>query len=349
MKSPGNILVFQTAFPGDVILTLPMVQMLRSRLPNVVIDVVTIPAAAAAIENHPDISTIIVYDKRESQKGVGGASSLIVRLRKGKYDAAIIPHRSLRSASICYLAGIPRRIGFSTSAGRLLLTDVVPYDKNIHEVARNLSLLQPLGIDPAEKELPRLYPSATDSTVVDTFLSGVEDQDRMIAIAPGSVWATKRWLPERFAELASNLSRQGFSIVLIGGKEDLSLAASMMAMLQTVRVIDAVGQLTMLQSAEVIRRCKVLITNDSAPMHLAVSMRTPVVAIFGATIPEFGFAPLGEHDEVVQILGLTCRPCGIHGGNTCPIKTFDCMNNITAGDVFSRVQKIVSKMHAEVA
>ena len=103
------------------------------------------------------------------------------------------------------------------------------------------------------------------------------------------------------------------------------------------------GELTLLQSGELIRRCRVLIANDSAPMHMAVAVRTPVVAIFGATVPEFGFTPLGEHDVVVQTLGLECRPCAIHGGTSCPIKTFVCMKDIQVADVLDRVNDILAK------
>jgi heptosyltransferase-2 len=86
-----------------------------------------------------------------------------------------------------------------------------------------------------------------------------------------------------------------------------------------------------------------LISNDSAPMHLGVAVRTPVVAIFGATVPEFGFAPRGLRDEIVEVKGLSCRPCGIHGGRKCPIGTFDCMMNISPYEVLTRVQRILKQ------
>ena len=128
----AKILVFQTAFIGDVILTLPLVQVLHRQMPDVMIDVVAIPATAGLLQNHPAINRVIVYDKRGADRGARGAISLVRRLGALHYDAALIPHRSLRSGLICFGAGIHRRIGFSTSAAPWLLTDVVPYRKEKH-------------------------------------------------------------------------------------------------------------------------------------------------------------------------------------------------------------------------
>ena len=346
MQSPARVLVFQTSFTGDVVLTLPVLQALRERLPDVMIDMVVIPSVVPLLAHHPDIHTIIPYDKKRSERGIIAGLSLALALRKKKYDVAIIPHRSIRSALICYLAGIPRRIGFSTSAGRFLLSDVVRYQKDSHEVVRNLSLLAPLGVSPGGKVLPLLYPSAEDVHRVDAFLESFNTH-AMVAVAPGSVWATKRWLPERFGELAGRLTREGLTVVLLGGAGDRPIGTIIETIANSNLVVNAMGKLSILQSAELIRRCKVAVTNDSSPLHLAVAMRTPVVAIFGATVPEFGFGPLGDHDVVIETAGLDCRPCAIHGGDRCPISTFDCMKNIQVERVLAAVQAIISGVRAE--
>lgn len=341
MQSPGRILVFQTAFTGDVILTLPMVQALHEHLPDVRIDFVAIPSGAQALANHPAVNRIIEYDKKGKDKGIAAAMRLAGALRSTKYDGAIIPHRSFRSAAICCAAGIPRRIGFDTSAGRWFFSDEVPYDSRSHEVQRNVQLLQPLGYRSTNNELPNLYPSQLDIEVVDAML-GWRTGETLVAIAPGSVWATKRWLEERFIELTRRLLVDGVFVALVGGSDDESLGERIEERIGSERIINAIGKLSLLQSAELIRRSRVLVCNDSAPMHLAVAMRTPVVAIFGATVPEFGFAPLGEHDVVVEVKGLPCRPCGIHGGDVCPVKTFDCMKRIRTDEVLERVHAIVN-------
>ena len=105
-------------------------------------------------------------------------------------------------------------------------------------------------------------------------------------------------------------------------------------------MFSAAGKLSLLESADLIGRCAVLVTNDSAPLHLGMAMRTPVIALFGPTVPRFGFGPRGKHDEVVEQHGLACRPCSIHGGKSCPIGTFDCMRRITPEIVLNRVQNL---------
>ncbi len=337
----SNLLIIQTAFLGDVVLTLPLVQEIKRQQPAWKIDVVTIPRSNDLLNNHPAIRRVIVFDKRGKDNGMTGLQLVAQKLKVWRYDIALIPHRSLRSALLARLAAIPRRIGFNTSGGRLLLTETIQYRKELHEVERNLEFLPPIGLTIPEKPLPRLFPSEIDQARVNHFLSSYADfPSKIVTIAPGSVWNTKRWLPERFIDLAKKVVQNGFGVVLIGGGEDEELGRSILDAVDSPRCVSAIGALTLLQSAELIRRSHVLVSNDSAPMHLAVAMQTPVVAIFGATVPSFGFAPYGVHDVVVETPGLECRPCNIHGGPHCPIKTFDCMTRIEADGVLKHVLKL---------
>jgi len=146
MKIPKRVLVFQTAFLGDVILTLPMIQLLHKKFPLAAIDVVTTPIASELLANHPAISTIIRFDKRKSQKGIEGILRLTSQLRKKHYDLAVVPHRSFRTSFVIGLSGIKERIGFSTASGTMFYNRVVQYEKSKHEIDRNLSLIVPLGI-----------------------------------------------------------------------------------------------------------------------------------------------------------------------------------------------------------
>jgi len=341
MTGPRRILLFQTAFPGDVVLLLPLAEALRRTFPRAHIAAVTIPAAAELLANHPAVDEIIRYDKRGSQRGIAGANALARTLRQKRFDTALIPHRSIRSAALCARAGIPKRIGFSTSAGRLFLTVTVRYDPSMHEIRRNLSLAGPLGISEEGLPLPSLYPSASDVAAVDALLKGWRGLrgtgGEWVAVAPGSIWNTKRWPHDRFAQMIRQLLSRGLAVVLIGGTSDEELCRQIAEGTDSHDVLNAAGRLSLLQSAELIRRCTVLVSNDSAPMHLAVAMRVPVVAIFGATVPRFGFAPAGRADSVVEKVGLSCRPCGIHGGKVCPVGTFECMLSIEAGRVTAEV------------
>ncbi len=348
MNRLDRVLVFHTAFPGDIVLALPLLQTLRAQQGVSRVAVVVTPSAAGLLENHPAVDDVIVYDKRGNDRGMSGVLRLSRRLRARQYDVALVPHRSLRSAATAFLAGISRRVGFTTSAGRWLLTDRVRYNRHDHEVQRNLKLLGPLGLRPPEYGTPSLYPDDRDREVVERLLRGYQsrsprfDPGRLVALAPGSVWTTKRWPQERYEELGRSLVTGGFSVALIGGPEDRQLCESIAEAVSPEAVLIAAGDLSLLQSAELIRRCRVAVSNDSAPMHLAVAVRTPVIAIFGPTVPEFGFAPRGEHDIVLGVPHLACRPCSIHGGASCPIKSFDCMVDISAETVCNHIQNLLN-------
>jgi len=338
-----HILVIQTAFIGDAVLTLPLIQILKRNYPSAEIDVIVVPRSAELFHNHPAVKRIIEYDKREKDRGVRGFFRLLGRLRERNYDLAVVPHRSFRSASLARLGGIPVRVGFHTSTGRFFFTQSVRYQKEIHEIDRNLSLLQGIGMRFDGRELPNLFPSSKDVSAIDEFLasSNVPKGNKIIAIAPGTIWNTKRWLKERFSELSSFFVNLGYVVVLVGGPEDQALCMEIQRQTVGRAVVNTSGRLTLLQSAELLRRCRLLVSNDSAPMHLAVAMRTPVVAIFGATVPAFGFAPYGDRDVVVETTGLACRPCSIHGSEKCPIKTFVCMKDITSERVYHEAVKIL--------
>lgn len=343
MRMVRNILVIQTAFIGDVILTLPLLQTLKEFFAGARIDFVAVPKAAEVCMSHPAIDELIVYDKRGVDRGFAGLRKLAQLLRGKSYDLAVVPHRSIRSALLAFASGAPIRIGFNRSAGRFLLTKVVPYRKDLHEVDRNISLLEGIGIRDVGKVLPGVFPQESDRKRVDALLAEfrIKGRDRLVAIAPGTIWNTKRWPKEHFAALAGELAKDRFSVVLIGGPDDVELCSQIKDSSGAGAVYNTAGMLSLLQSAELIRRCAVLISNDSAPMHLGVAVRTPVVALFGATVPEFGFAPIGDRDVVVETRGLRCRPCSSHGGDRCPIGTFECMLAIKPERVLAKMKSVL--------
>lgn len=332
MSASPRFLVFHTAFIGDLVLTLPVVQALRATYPAAWIGVTAIPASAAMLQGHPGIDEVIVYDKRGSDSGIGGFMRLVRRLHGCHADVAIVPHRSLRSACAVLCARIPRRVGFAASAGKYLFTDRVRYDPSAHEVDRNLALVGVSGIEARGDRRPVLPHSIEDAEAVGQLLddTGARGSDApLVALAPGSVWFTKRWPARHFTALAQGLNRHGCQIVLVGGAPDRPLCESIAASCTGGRpVVNTAGQLSLRRSAELLRRCRLVVTNDSAPLHLAGAVGTPTFALFGATVPAFGFGPLGPDDRTFGIERLSCRPCAIHGGTRCPIGTFVCMEHL---------------------
>ncbi|HEX6598577.1 MAG TPA: lipopolysaccharide heptosyltransferase II [Gemmatimonadaceae bacterium] len=319
----SSTLVIQTSFLGDTVLTTPLLAQLANRGP---VDVVTTPASAALLANHPAVRTIIPFDKRGSERGIRGVLRLARRLRRAHYDLALLAQGSWRSAALAFLARIPERVGFDSSAGKLLYTTRVPYRDDLHHAARLLMLGRPNGREPTPEEMrPSLSPGEAERVAVDALLSrhGVQGRERLVGIAPGSVWGTKRW--PYYPQLAQLLAPHG-RVVVLGSSNDSPLADAVTA--AEPSAIDATGELSLLASAELIGRCGVVVTNDSAPLHLASAMGTPTVAIFGPTVPDFGFGPLAPRASVVGEDTLPCRPCDRHGPQHCPLGHHRCMRDL---------------------
>ena len=331
-----SILVIQTAFVGDLVLSTPLIEAARTRLGAGRVGAVVRPETANLLRNNPHVDDIVIYDKKGLQKGPLELLRLARGLRGASFDAALIPHRSFRSALLAYLAGVPVRVGFDRSAGRMLLTDRVRY-RAVHEVERNLSLLASWEVD-TDGIHPALYPDDHDRKRVDSLMreAGVAPTEPICGVSPGSVWATKRWLPGRFAELIHRLAETyGYRAVLFGSAEDRPLCAEIAAE-SGVDPLNTAGQLTLLQSAALAARCAAVVSNDTGMGHVAAAMNTPVVAVFGPTVPAFGFVPYGHGHRVVET-PLDCRPCSSHGGDRCPIGTHDCMRGIIAEQVVESV------------
>ena len=327
--------VVQTSFLGDTILTTPLLVQLAHRGP---VDVVTTPAAASVLTGHPAVRQVIVYDKRGALSGLFGFTTMTSRLKSGSYDTAYLAQGSLRSAMLAFAARIPERIGFTTSAGSWLYTTKVSYRDDLHHAARLLLLSRPNGREPTDEEMrPSLAPGAAERSVVDELLRsrGVASSERLIALAPGSVWATKRW--PYYEQLAHQLADVG-RIVVVGGAGDRTLAAAIVSAVPGA--VDATGALPLLASAELIGRCAVIVTNDSAPLHLASAMGTPTVAIFGPTVPDFGFGPLAPTKAVLGHETLACRPCHRHGPRRCPLTHFRCMRELSVEMVAERTRSL---------
>jgi len=336
-----RVAVIQTAYIGDVVLATPLAEAVKQTLPGAEVTFVVIPATANLVEHHRFVDRVLVFDKRGNHRGLRGLRRFARNLRG--FDVALIPHRSIRSAALAFWARIPMRVGFDISAGSFLFSHTTPYRPG-HELERNLSLLSAIGLQPLAAT-PRIDPDGGDCAVV-TAILGRNGRGPRVAMAPGSIWPTKRWPAEHFVSLARMLQRRlGASIVLVGSAQDRALCRQILAGAGE-ETVDASGRLTLRQSAELLRRCQVAVTNDSAPAHLAAAMGTPVVALFGPTTPAFGFSPFGEGHRILE-RPLPCRPCSRHGGRHCPIGTFECMRSISPAEVAGVVEEMLAPRKLE--
>lgn len=338
-----KILVIQTAFIGDVILTTPLLEVIAREFKEAQLSVVVTPQGKEILNGNPDISEIIVYDKKGKDKGIIKFCEMVKKIKAKGFDLSIIPHRSLRSSLLVYLSQIPKRIGFNTSAGSFLLTNKVHYLRNKHEVTRNLDLAQVgLGIKVGERKL-NIYLSDKEKDFAKRFLRehNITD-DFLVGFAPGSVWATKRWTTEGYAEVGDELSKRYHAkVIIFGSKDDVGIAQEIHNRMKISPII-AAGKTNLKELSALIAQCKLFITNDTAPMHIAMAFNIPTVAIFGPTTLNIGFGPYGEKYVVVECKGLECRPCSLHGPRRCPEKHFACMKEISPQQVISDCQKMVN-------
>lgn len=366
-------MVIQTSFLGDVILTTPLLAQLARHGP---VDVVVTPVAAPLLANHPAVRSVIVFDKHRGDGGAAGlwraAQSLRARYhlsgwrdatgdrmagaptgRAGRDDGrhgpvAYLAQGSIRSGLLTLMAGFHERVGFATSAARPLYTRRVPYREDSHHAVRLWGLGAPSpDAAPQPGEIrPRLYPDESDVDAVDALLRRAGHAgEPLVALAPGSAWATKRW--PYYPALAAVLSSRA-RLVVVGGLDDGALACEIAAAVSAGgsrrAVIDATGALPILATAELIGRCAAVVTNDSAPQHLASAMGIPTVTVFGPTVPGFGFGPLAPRHAIAGTDALVCRPCSRHGPARCPLGHWRCMREVTVAEVEALVRQVADRL-----
>ena len=339
-RGAQKVLVMQSAFLGDSLLTLPLLRRLKEILPDAVVTVLTLAKTADIFRGTPWVDEVLLDDKRGIHGGLTGPWKIAAELKTRAFDLAVIPHRSFRSALIARLAGIARRIGFDSSAGSFLLTDTVPFSWLMHDLERNLSLTLPLGAcaAPAAGESRYVVPPQIREKLSKILADAGIRQDAVLAgVHPGSAWATKRWLPERFSELCVRLKAAGLTPIIVGGPDDGDLGARIS---RDCGALDLVGRTDLGELKALMGRLSVFVTNDSGPMHLAAAAGVPVVAIFGATTRELGFFPYGPGHRVVET-DLACRPCGLHGARACPEGHFLCMRLLTVDQVYAACQAVL--------
>lgn len=337
-----KILVIQTAFLGDVILALPMVQTIRNHLPESIINFLCIPSTENVLANHPAINKIIPYDKKGGDK-LDKFIEVLSEIREEEYDIVISPHRYSRSALLTYYSEAKVRIGFDKNSLSFLLTAKAKYVKDKHEILRNLELVKLIpGIEYFEDKIslkPELYPSQQNIEKVDKLL--MLHHSNLISFAPCSRWFTKQLPEEKSIEIIHKLLLHGYNIALVGGENDTTYCREVELKVNDDSLLNFCGKLTPLESYAVITKSKGLITVDSAVQHLGAASGKPTVLIYGSTDRSFGFYPLTSENRIIEIGSLECRPCTDHGRDKCPLGHFKCMRDLSAEAIVEALEEMV--------
>jgi len=337
-----RILVVRTDKIGDVVLSTPVIKNLRRYFPNSYIAMMVSPNTKELVEGNPYLDEVIVYDKENEHKGWFASLRFSRYLKKKRFDLAIILHPTNRVHLVTFFAGIPQRVGYNRKLG-FLLTDKIPHTKQLgqkHESEYNLDLLRYLGLKDLENQI--FVPiKAEAKKYVEQLLEkqGIREDDFLIAVHPSATCPSKRWPPERFAELCDKLKEKyDLKILVVAGPKDIDLAQKLINMMKE-KAINLAGKLSLGELAYLLKRCRLFISNDSGPVHISSAVGTPVISIFGrnqAGLSPLRWGPLGKYDRVIH-KEVGCQVCLAHN---CQ-KGFLCLKAISVEDVLKVAEEIL--------
>ena len=300
MNIPQRIVVIRLDRIGDVVLSTPVLRVLRQAYPAAHLAMMVRPVCRELIEGHPDVNEIILYDRDGAQHGWWATLRFAWALRPKRFDTALVLHPTDRSHVIARVAGIPRRIGYDRKSG-WLLTERLPHRKQEgarHESDYALDVVRALGVTVDAVPAPSVAQPAADRETAERWLAehGVRPEERLIALHPSASDEAKRWPAERFAEAGDRLAAEaGARIIVISGPEEVAHGREVVERMR-LQPLDGSGQLSLGVLAAVLARCQVFVSNDSGPVHIAAAVGTPVLSLFGRNQPGLGparWAPVG--------------------------------------------------------
>lgn len=321
-----RILIIQTAFLGDVILITPMLRELKRAFPQFQLDVLVRKGNESLLMNNPHIDQVLIWDKKQKYRSL---FSNLKTIRKHKYDAVVCVQRYFNAGLLTAFSGARMKVGFKQNPWSGLFNR--KYNHQLsgrqHETERNLALIDQ-WISQPKSIRPEIFPSQEDYDFVSQF-----QVEKYYCLAPASVWFTKQLPEHKWIELVESLPKAA-KIYFLGAPNDYDLAERIIANSKGVHTMNLCGKLSLLQSAALMQKAIRNFVNDSGPQHIASAMNASTTTFFCSTIPDFGFGPLADDSQIVQISRpLSCRPCGSHGFKTCPKGHFACGNEIeVAGD-----------------
>jgi heptosyltransferase-2 len=365
-----RILIAQTAFLGDALLAIPLVKSVRRIFPeHELVFYCRNGVAELFLRNH--LVDKVVEVNKKNKESLREASEKLGRM---SYDIILAPHRSFRTANLVRKLQANKKISFKSWWNSWIFDESHSYVQEIPDALRQLSLLSGLdsklsndyrsllkqvkenpklitGLDNLNERLfvPDWALMVLDKKTVSADLAqelneqllemGFSFDEPWALLAPGSVWATKRWTLEGYAKVANDLIKRGFRVGLIGVKDERDICQKLI--LRVPEVTDFSGKTTVFQLWWQLHHTKLLVSNDSGAMHVGACAGCPNVTVFGPTTLDLGYRPWQDKALVVEKKDLECRPCGKHGHNHCPIETHDCMEAIKASEVTTAIEKLL--------
>lgn len=343
-----KILVVRYRFIGDTVLSLPFLKNLRTAYPNAQIDMLVAPKSGEIIENCPYVNNFIYFDttRKHKYENVNERKksffSYVKLLKKEKYDKAYVLKRSFSSAALVFLAGIKERIGFDTEGRGFLLTKKVKYDENKHESLCFCDLLKADGIPADDFDFENNVTPEEENKVTELFKEYGITNDKKAVVHACATNPGKLWSEENFAQIIEYLSNEkGVRVLFTGTDFDTEKYERILRLIKVplnVSPANFCGKLSLRESLALIKAAEFLIGNDSGNLHMASSVKIPVIGLYGPMSFEKWHA-LGDNNIFLKA-DLPCVPCGLRG--KCKIG-YSCMKQITVESVKNAVDEICSR------
>lgn len=296
-----NIAVFTKNWLGDVIFETPAIRVIKENFPNSHLIVITPHRCVDILEENPFVDEIIAFGEKKDEKNIFRIFKLIHELKKRNIDRVYLFHRSATRARFALWSDIKERIGYDTKGRSKFLTHAVPEPQRpIHDVQYFLNLLSQTGLQVQNDYHYEFYFTPDDQRKVDLLLDNHKiDPNRLVAINPGANWIPKRWPPSYFRDLAHQLTgRFGIQIVLTGSEDDCSVANEILNQSTHKSIVSFCGKTTVRELGALFSKCRLVISNDTGPLHIAAGVGSNVLGIFGPTASR-ETAPLGRGKNVV--------------------------------------------------
>jgi heptosyltransferase II len=323
--------VIQTAFLGDLILSIPLFRKIKTLFPEHDLGVVCKKGLGAFLLSEKIVDQ--VFEVEKSNRSSYAAAIQVINAQSVQNVFCV--HRSTRSLLMAAQIKAEKRIGFSSFLGFWIFDDNIDFLYEAPEAIRQYKILETSDTHIRELFLNNNFDRYNDVREIPpeefSFRSVRTSSSKRVALFPGSVWNTKKWSEEGFKELAQILLNSGYEVDLLGGPDEKVLCESIANGDARIRVL--AGSYSIAETIGHIKEYALVVSNDSAPTHMASYSGVPVVTIFGPTTSMMGFRPWAEKARVVENESMICRPCGPHGHQACPLGHHLCMKTITSAQV----------------
>ncbi len=335
-----KILVTFLMHLGDLTLTTPFIHALRKAAPAAQITFLADEKLKEVVLHNPYLDEVITIDKKGRDNSLLALIACARRLTQMHFDLLINLHPNERCSFVCALTGVKVRAGVAHTLFKPFWDVFTPLNRQLHAAEMYLDVLKQLGVARPEHRGLVILPGVEITRVADEFWRqhGVSRSDRLIGFNIGSAVPTKRWAPERFARVADHFASLGYRPVFFGGTMDEDMVQEAVDRMHTIPVV-ATGAFSIGALAAAMRRCSLIITNDSGPMHVAISQGTPIVAMYGPSSPKL-YGPYTQKAMIVTAQ----PPCnGCAGGMKHKCSDMQCMERLSVEQVISAAETMLHR------